>query len=715
MISTTCGEAEAILVRKPGFRLLCGSWRRKMNKAQKYVLALFVGIMAVFVAVPAGAAIGSGLSHIAGTSTVLPSQSVVNYAWTSNGTPLAFADLNGTGEIVNAGNSSVYVLTNATMKEMNSNSVEKISVSISGSSSPAANNTTSKPAAKYNVTINDPNSSYGIALPKGTPWGVNISTGKSFMTNNSSITFQEPNGSYSYFVGAMSFLYSAVNSSGSFTVSGAPVNINVSFFVSQKLLVTAGTGNTSMLQVINPVNLSVTNISLPHMVDSTDATVFTPMSVVPSLNGSYAYVLCADPTYTSTYLNITTVNLHTGMVVHNLSIQTSYSTPQNANNMTMNPWSKVPQLILSIGNSNLTFVDLNNYTVKNVTLPDKGYSGSIAVSPTEPYAYTLSSEPAGSATTGPLNLSMIDLRNDSVAAEVSTTLPYLSGSAMPDGAMAISPFGNMIAAGASGVGTVDFYNGSLHLIFQVNSSLLDFNGAPPMMFSRNSTQLFYGNTTIQLPSVLHPAFSTWRYSKTPVTGMVEGFNQPFSSSMFNDTYLYYPDSAVATPTYYVKALDLLNNSTSAVEKLPVLPFAMSLVYNGFLTGMPGFGSWNFNISNFVANNTTTAVPISVEAGFGHSPSSFYSFGSGRVISSGTINFSVSPSYLTGNQSSFLMFHVNASYSEIYLTVTLYGSKNFAGPISGEDAGYLIGGVVVLAVTGVEASISAIPSSKGGRS
>lgn len=677
-----------------------------MNKGQKFALALMVGILAVFAAVPIGAAVGQGLNALSGSRSFSQEGNVI-FAYSANGTAEPFGGINNTA-VIDSG--SGYFVLNATQGEMASNSMNELSLFVSGSTGTVSNNT-SRQSTLYNVTFSDP------PLPKGTSWAVNLSTGKGLVTSNSSITFRVPNGTYSYFVSPLSFLYSADNSTGSFTVQGSPVTISVNFYVSQKLLVTVGSGNSSKLQVINPVNLSLLNISLPGMWDSLDSTAFTPMSIVTSINGSYAYVLCADATHSSSYMNITVVNLRDGSVVHTIRVNTSDSTPENSNNMTLNPWSKVPQLILSIGNNNLTFVNLNNYTVKELTLPGHGYSGSMAISPVEPYGYILSSGPAGGSPTGTLNLTQIDLANDTMAENVSTHLPYPLGTNFPNGAMAISPFGNMIAVGASGVGTVYFYNASLAYMGNVSSPLLDFNGAPPMMFSRNMTELFYGNTTIMMPSASHPGYRVWRYSDTPVTGMIESFDLPFSPSMFNDTYLYYPDAGVL-PTYYVKALNLLNNSTSVIETLHVLPYALSLVYTGSLTGMHGFGSWNFNVSsfvsrNFVASNATEAVPLTMEIGFGSSASDFYPLGSVDLISSGWVNFTFTPSDLTGNQSYHLMAEYNSSYLQLDLSyISLTGSK-FSGYVSGEDAGYVIGGIMILALSAVELPLGS-GMKKGGR-
>jgi len=65
-------------------------------------------------------------------------------------------------------------------------------------------------------------------LPSGTPWSVTLNgTTKSSTTNT--ITFIEPNGTYSYRIATVNEIYSPSSSSETFTVSGANVNIGITF------------------------------------------------------------------------------------------------------------------------------------------------------------------------------------------------------------------------------------------------------------------------------------------------------------------------------------------------------------------------------------------------------------------------------------------------------------------------------------------------------
>jgi YVTN family beta-propeller protein len=66
-------------------------------------------------------------------------------------------------------------------------------------------------------------------LPSGTIWYVNLSNGQSFSSTTNIITFNEPNGTYSYTISTKDKNYAPVISSGTFTVNGANVNQTITF------------------------------------------------------------------------------------------------------------------------------------------------------------------------------------------------------------------------------------------------------------------------------------------------------------------------------------------------------------------------------------------------------------------------------------------------------------------------------------------------------
>ncbi|MGC8580584.1 MAG: hypothetical protein ACP5MB_11100, partial [bacterium] len=74
----------------------------------------------------------------------------------------------------------------------------------------------------YNITFIE------SGLPSGTLWYVNLSNGQSFSSSVPSLTFQEPNGTYSYTIGSISG-YSSSPSSGSITVNGKNITQSITF------------------------------------------------------------------------------------------------------------------------------------------------------------------------------------------------------------------------------------------------------------------------------------------------------------------------------------------------------------------------------------------------------------------------------------------------------------------------------------------------------
>ncbi|MEM3846555.1 MAG: hypothetical protein QXU98_12745, partial [Candidatus Parvarchaeota archaeon] len=121
--------------------------------------------------------------------------------------------------------------------------------SYSGSKNPAViwvNSTISETAIfdkLYQITVNE------TGLPAGSTWYFNI-TGLVFKSTGTKISFSEPNGTYSYVVGAPSGYY--INpSSGSITVAGKSIFLNVTF--TGVILITISPAKTSV-----DVNNSIT-------------------------------------------------------------------------------------------------------------------------------------------------------------------------------------------------------------------------------------------------------------------------------------------------------------------------------------------------------------------------------------------------------------------------------------------------------------------------
>ncbi|MFP3257246.1 MAG: DUF2341 domain-containing protein [Candidatus Nanopusillus acidilobi] len=77
----------------------------------------------------------------------------------------------------------------------------------------------------YTVTFTE------SGLPTGTMWYVNLSNGQSYSGTGTTITFNEPNGTYSYTITTVNKIYAPSPSSGTFTVNGANVNVAIKFIL----------------------------------------------------------------------------------------------------------------------------------------------------------------------------------------------------------------------------------------------------------------------------------------------------------------------------------------------------------------------------------------------------------------------------------------------------------------------------------------------------
>ncbi len=68
-----------------------------------------------------------------------------------------------------------------------------------------------------------------IGLQVGTAWYVKLSNGESFSCTGTAISFQEPNGTYSYTIATVNKNYAPAQSTGTFTVNGTNVSMEITF------------------------------------------------------------------------------------------------------------------------------------------------------------------------------------------------------------------------------------------------------------------------------------------------------------------------------------------------------------------------------------------------------------------------------------------------------------------------------------------------------
>ncbi len=100
------------------------------------------------------------------------------------------------------------------------------------------------------------------------------------------------------------------------------------------------------------------------------------------------------------------------------------------------------------------------------------------------------------------------------------------------------------------------------------------------------------------------------------------------------------------------------------------------------------------LSPYIAPSTT----ITVEIGFGTGPGNFVPFAYVKTNSS-SLNVSIQPQYLTGNQSGYLMVRIQSNRSSVDMLLAVYGNSGIStyfGPITGEEIGYWLGSAMIFA-------------------
>lgn len=151
-------------------------------------------------------------------------------------------------------------------------------------------------------------------LPTGTSWSISLN-GTSQSSTTSSISFQEPNGTYSFTVGSIAG-YSASPPLGSLTVTGSSVNETIIFSGHQ----------VQNSAVFSEVNATSANISIYNLPEAEEFTIGNNSSasinyVVLYLSGSGQITFSMGTSlWSSNVLSNVTVNVTSGQLWYNISI-----------------------------------------------------------------------------------------------------------------------------------------------------------------------------------------------------------------------------------------------------------------------------------------------------------------------------------------------------------------------------------------------------------
>ena len=172
---------------------------------------------------------------------------------------------------------------------------------ISGYQASSLSGTISVYGSNVNVSISFTRVTYSVTfkeagLPYGTSWYVNISNGQSFTGTGTTITFNEPNGSYLYTIETSNKNYATNQTSGTFTVNGGNVNIAITFSPVTYTVTFIQNGlpsGTSWSIIFNGITFSSTNSTITFN----------------ETNGSYSYIISGISGYmANTYSGTINVN-----------------------------------------------------------------------------------------------------------------------------------------------------------------------------------------------------------------------------------------------------------------------------------------------------------------------------------------------------------------------------------------------------------------------
>ena len=139
----------------------------------------------------------------------------------------------------------------------------------------------------YTVTFTE------SGLPTGSTWYVNLSNGQTYATTANTISFPEPNGTYSYTTATTEKGYSPSRSTGSFDVNGSPVSESVKFVPATYKVTFSESGLPSGVEwFVNGSGLS--------------GHAFAPSDISFNLvNGSYVFTVTNLSNYYTTTYSIT--------------------------------------------------------------------------------------------------------------------------------------------------------------------------------------------------------------------------------------------------------------------------------------------------------------------------------------------------------------------------------------------------------------------------
>ncbi len=224
---------------------------------------------------------------------------------------------------------------------------------------------------KYTVTFTE------SGLASGTSWSATLN-GATSSSSTSTISFSEPDGSYSYSIGSVSG-YTVSPSSGTITVNGANVNQAITF--------TQSTTSSSTSAIYSQVNATSANIQTYILPEAEEFTVGTSGSV--SVNYVVLYLSGSGSVEFSIGTGLWGSNILANTTVSVTSSQSWYNVSFNA--VTMNGGTDYYlNVYQASGNVQWGYTSSSSTSVSNNAVADYWYSGSTLTSDSAyPDIYTI--------------------------------------------------------------------------------------------------------------------------------------------------------------------------------------------------------------------------------------------------------------------------------------------------------------------------------------
>jgi YVTN family beta-propeller protein len=166
-----------------------------------------------------------------------------------------------------------------------SGSNNPVSIAING---PITENANFKLVEFYQITFTE------TGLPSGTLWYFNLSNGQSFSSSSSMITFNEPNGTYSFTINGISG-YKANQYSGTIIVDGSSESVNINWSIVIYPITITENG------IPNGTSWSVTITGTTFMGQTINTTLSSTTNTITfnEPNGSYSYTIHLPSGYSS--------------------------------------------------------------------------------------------------------------------------------------------------------------------------------------------------------------------------------------------------------------------------------------------------------------------------------------------------------------------------------------------------------------------------------